>query len=351
MSMAVSEVPHSAAKPIGESTLFGGKRRIVVALGSCVALTCAVIALSLTIGAEPLPVGDVIAALTSPGHDIRIDAIVDSRISRTIVGCIVGAATALTGVILQATTRNPLVDSGILGLNSGGALAVVVGISVFSLNGALWYAVLAGSGAALATAIVYAASWSCPPGRRPLTMVLVGASVTAVCSAVLSAFMVSDQQTFDALRFWQLGSISGQGQELIEFLAPAACVGVVLALACGPVLNALILGPELAASLGYGPYRSLLVPGVAVLVLTSVAIALAGPISFVGLVAPHIARALIGGNYKAILASALCIGPILLLTADIVGRVISQPVEVQAGLLTALIGAPLLIVLARRVRL
>jgi iron complex transport system permease protein len=308
--------------------------------------------LSLAVGAQHVPFGTVLEALVHPDDSVRDSLIVtEVRIPRTLVGLLAGFALGPAGAIIQAVTRNPLADPGILGVNAGAGLFVVIGISVFgvsTLNGYVWFGF---AGAALAAVIVYVIGSLGRGGATPVKLAIAGTALTAALLSFTTAVLVTDLQTYDQFRFWQVGSLAGRGLDIARQGAPFLLVGLVVALASARLLNALALGDDVATSLGQNVVVARLVALVAVVVLCGTATAMAGPLVFVGLVVPHVARIITGPDHRWLLPYAMLLAPLLLLAADVLGRVIARPGEVQVGVLTAIIGAPVFVALARRRRL
>jgi len=307
---------------------------------------------SLAIGSKPLPIGVVLDALRDYDPAVNDHQIVRGlRLSRTLNGILVGLALGLSGAIMQGVARNPLADPGILGVNAGAATAVVFGIAIFgtqSLLGYIWFGFV---GAAIAAAVVFALGSIGRDGASPVKLVLAGVAVTYLLMSTTRAVTLLDVTAFDALRFWVVGSLQGRGLEVTTQAAPFVAVGVVAALLSGRLLNALALGDDVATSLGMrvGLARAFAVG--TLVVLAGAATAIAGPIVFVGLTVPHIARAITGPDYRWVLPYCATLAPILVLTADILGRVVARPGELQVGVVAALLGAPFFILLARRRRL
>jgi iron complex transport system permease protein len=312
----------------------------------------AVLFLSITVGARPISLGDVWAALTAPAADSTTHRIIlELRLPRTLVGLLVGAALGLAGAILQGATRNPLADPGLLGIEAGATLCVVLGIAVFgitTLSGYVWLAFL---GAGIATVMVYAVASMGREGATPVKLALGGAAVTAALTSVTSAFLITSLETLDQIRFWQVGALAGRTMDILWQVAPFLGVGIVLALTTGRILDGLAMGDDVARGLGQRVHLSRAFVGLVAVILAGAATAACGPIAFVGLTIPHVARAMVGPNYRWILPYAMVLGPILLLGADIVGRVITPPGELQVGIVTAAIGAPFFIAFVRRRKL
>jgi iron complex transport system permease protein len=273
------------------------------------------------------------------------------RIPRTILGLGVGASLGLAGAVMQGVTRNPLADPGILGIESGAALAVVVGIHTFgisALSGYVWFSFV---GAAVASVVVYTIGSAGRGGATPVKLALAGAALSAMLSSFTSAILLTDVETLDQFRFWVVGSLAGRDTSTITQAAPFVIVGTVLALASARSLNTLALGDDVARSLGQRVHLARAVSALSVVILCGAATAAAGPIGFVGLTVPHVARAICGPDYRWILPWSLVLAPTLLLGADVVGRLVARPGELQVGIVTAALGAPFFIALVRRRKL
>ena len=253
--------------------------------------------------------------------------------------------------MMQGVTRNPLADPGLLGVDAGAALAVVIGIHTFgvtSLTGYVWFAFV---GAGLASVVVYLLGSVGRGGATPVKLALAGAALTALLTSLTSAVLLLDVQTLDVFRFWAVGSLAGRDAEVVAQVAPFLVAGAALALASSRALNTLSLGDDVARSLGQRVHLTRGLSALAIVLLCGAATAAAGPIGFVGLTVPHVARAICGPDYKWILPWSLVLAPTLLLSADVVGRLIARPGEVQVGIVTAFIGAPFFIALVRRRKL
>ncbi|UKA49556.1 iron chelate uptake ABC transporter family permease subunit [Arthrobacter sp. FW305-123] len=313
-----------------------------------VVVLAAVCAASLAIGARGLPLNTVWEALTNFNPEDGNHAVVIARIPRTVLGLLAGAALGLAGAAMQGVARNPLADPGILGLNAGAALAVVVGIYVFgigSLSGYIWFAFI---GAAAAAVVVYAIASIGRDGATPVKLALAGAALSAGLFSLMNVILVSSQDTFDRFRFWQVGTIGGRDWSVLLPALPFLAVGAVIVLAGGRILNSLALGDDIARGLGQNVTLARSITGLGIVLLCGSATAVAGPIAFLGLVIPHAVRSLTGPDYRWILPFSAVVAPILLISADIVGRVILLPGEVPAGIMTAIIGAPVFVWLIRR---
>jgi iron complex transport system permease protein len=329
-------------------------RGAVLTLGllGLVAAVTLVAVLSITVGARPIAPDTVWSALTAFDPAATEHRIIwDLRLPRTIMGLVVGAALGLSGAVLQGATRNPLADPAILGIHSGAALFVVLGVAVFGLTQLNLYVWLAFIGAGGAMLVVYAVASLGREGATPIKLALAGAAVTAALQSVTSAILLTSPRTLDEIRFWQVGSLAGRDIAIVVQVAPFLAIGMVLALATGRLLDGLSMGEDVARSLGQDVARLRAIAGLAAVILAGAATAAAGPIAFVGLTVPHVARAVTGPNYRWILPYSMLLAPILLLGADVVGRVIAPPGEVQVGIVTAFLGAPVFIALVRRRKL
>jgi iron complex transport system permease protein len=321
---------------------------LVVASGVVVVVVFA----SIGYGSKPIPVGTVWEALLSYDDSVNDHLIVHSlRIPRTILGVAVGAALGLAGAVMQGVTSNPLADPGILGIEAGASVAVVVSIYAFhsaNLTDYVWFAF---AGAAVASAVVYSLGSLGRGGATPVKLALAGAALGALLTSITTAVLLVDLATLDQFRFWVVGSLAGRGSEVVTQVVPFILIGIVLALGSARSLNALALGDDVARSLGQRVNLARALAAGAVVVLCGAAVAAAGPIAFVGLTIPHVARGICGPDHRWVLPWSMVLGPILLLGSDIIGRVVARPGELQVGIVTALIGAPSFIALVRRRKL
>ncbi|MBN9107885.1 MAG: iron chelate uptake ABC transporter family permease subunit [Pseudonocardia sp.] len=306
---------------------------------------------SIAIGAKAIPLDHVWSALFSP-TGTEDDVVVRSlRIPRTVLGLLAGAALGLAGALMQGHTRNPLADPGLLGVNAGAAFLVVIGIHVFgisSLTGYVWFAF---AGALAASVAVFLLGSTGRAGATPVTLAVAGAAVSALLFGLTSAVILTDVRTLDAYRFWNVGSLAGREPAIAAQVAPFLLVGVLIALATAPALNALSLGDDVAKSLGHSVTRTRVLGVIAITLLAGSATAACGPIAFLGLIVPHVVRSFTGPDHRWLLPASALSGAVLLLTADVVGRVVARPGELQVGIVLALIGAPFFIALVRRKRL
>ncbi|MGW3104885.1 FecCD family ABC transporter permease [Streptomyces sp. NPDC001100] len=324
-------------------------RRAVRVLGLFVslALLLLVALASIAIGAKSLPLGDVWHGLF---HDTGTyaDIVVGDRVSRTVLGLLAGAALGLSGAVLQALTRNPLADPGLLGINAGASAAVVTAITYFgvtSLSGYVWFAF---AGAAAVGALVWFLGGS--RGATPVRLALAGTAISAALYGYLQAVMIMDDAALSKMRFWTVGSLASATGSTITQVAPFLAVGTVVSLLLARPLNAVAMGDDTARALGANLNRTRALAMLSATVLCGAATAACGPIVFVGLMVPHVVRSFTGPDLRWILPYATILSPVLLLGADVVGRLIARPAELQVGIVTAVIGGPVFIYLVRRRR-
>ncbi|GIG87188.1 FecCD family ABC transporter permease [Plantactinospora endophytica] len=312
--------------------------------------------LSVAVGSRQIPLDQVVQTLldraAARAADPQVEAIVwGVRLPRTVLGLLVGIALGLSGALMQGLTRNPLADPGLLGVSAGAALGIVVAIAWFgiaTLYGYIWFAFV---GALLASVVVYLLGGLGRGGSTPVKVALAGVAITFLLNSLTSAIVLRDPDALNRYRFWAAGSLSGPDFGTIGQLLPFLAVGTVLALAAAPALNSLALGDDVATALGRRVGLVRLQGTLAVTLLAGSAVAVAGPVVFVGLVVPHLARLITGPNHRWLLPFTMVLAPSLLLLADIVGRVVARPSEVGVGIIAAFIGGPFFIMLVRRRRL
>lgn len=322
----------------------------LAALFLVVVTALAVVAvLSVTIGSRDTTLATVWSALTDFDATSTSQTVVrEMRLPRTVIGLLAGAALGVGGAILQGATRNPLADPGIMGVNAGAAAFIVTTILVFGPMPLSVSVAMAFLGAGLATGLVYVVASFGREGATPVKLALAGAAVSAGLYSVTSGVVMVNVTAFNELRFWQVGSLAGRYWPVLTQVGPFLLGGIVVALFCGRVLNGLSLGDDIAVALGQHVGRTRIGLFALVAVLCGAATAACGPIVFVGLVIPHVARALCGPDYRWILPFTAVLSPIVLLIADILGRVVAPPGEVQVGVLLGVLGAPAFIALVRR---
>ncbi|QNP70542.1 iron ABC transporter permease [Streptomyces roseirectus] len=322
-------------------------RRLIVWPAAALGVAAAVV-LSLAVGTRAVPPSAVLDALLRDGGSPDALVVRSLRLPRTEIGLTAGAALGLAGAALQAVTRNPLADPGVLGLSQGAAAGVVVAIAFGLADGFGGYVWFAFAGAVVAACLVYAVASRGRGGASPVKLALAGTALAAMTAGGTTVVLTSSSATLDQFRFWQVGALSGRDADSVVRMLPFLLVGAVLVTVCAPGLDALALGDDTARALGH---RVHLVRGSAALgatLLTAAAVAAAGPIVFVGLVVPHVARRLVKGGHRTLLPLSALLGATLLVLADTAGRVIRPPAEVPAGVMTAVVGVPVLVGLVRR---
>ena len=314
------------------------------------ALLAIVTVLSVMVGSRDLPLSTVWDALTGADTGRDAQVVTTLRIPRTVMGLLVGAALGVAGALIQAVTRNPLADPGILGVNAGSAFAVAMGVGLLGVTAPSGYVWFAFGGALVTTVLVYLVGSIGRGSVSPAQLTLAGVALGAVLSGITSALLLADQETFSVIRAWEAGSFADRGGEVISATAPFLVVGLVIALALGPALNAVALGDDLAHALGAKVLRTRVLSLLAITLLAGSATAMAGPVAFVGLMIPHIARWIVGPDQRWIIAYSVLLAPVLTIAADVLGRVILPTGEMQVGIVTAFLGAPVLVLLVRRER-
>ncbi|GAA1527119.1 FecCD family ABC transporter permease [Nocardioides humi] len=317
-------------------------------LGGAFLVLLGAIVLSLSFGSNPIPLGDVWRLLLHPDGSTASGVVHDQRIPRTVVAGVVGAALGVAGALMQSLTRNPLADPGILGINAGATLAVVLAVAVAGVAGIWFYLWFAFTGAAVAAVAVYVLAGTGRTNASPARLALAGIAVSAALTAIVQTVMLLDQVVFNELRFWVVGSTEGRGWPVLQAVGPFLVLGVAVAVLLGPALNALALGDETAQGLGVRLGRARTLAIVAVTLLAGAATAAVGPIGFVGLGVPLIARTLVGADQRWITALCLLLGPAWLLAADTLARVVVPRAEIEVGIVAALLGAPVFVAVVSR---
>ncbi|MGY1811437.1 FecCD family ABC transporter permease [Blastococcus sp. SYSU D00820] len=321
-------------------------------LAALVVLLAGALAASIALGTKPIGLGTVWSALTDPslsGEDAVI--VRDIRVPRTVLGLMVGAALGVAGALAQGHTRNPLGDPGLLGVTAGASLAVVLAIWLLGVATPAGYVWFAFAGALIGTVLVFSLGAAGKGGATPVTLALAGSALSALLYALVRTILVSDSQSLDSFRFWVVGALAGRGSDIAWQVAPFIAAGLVLALVNAPALDLLGLGEDVARGLGQRIWLARLVGLGAVTLLCGAATAACGPIAFVGLIVPHAVRAFTGARHRWLVPCSALAGASLLLIADVIGRVIARPAEVQVGIVLAFIGAPVFIALVRRRRM
>ncbi|ANY09652.1 FecCD family ABC transporter permease [Pseudonocardia sp. HH130630-07] len=327
------------------------RRRRLIGLAALGAALLVALLGSIAIGTKVIPPGEVFSALFAPTGTENDLVIRSLRIPRTLLGVLVGIALGLAGALAQGFTRNPLADPGLLGINAGAAFFVVCGIYLFGVTSLFGYVWFAFAGALVASVAVFVIGTRATGGATPVSLALAGAAVSFLLQALTSSIVLLDETSLDAYRFWVVGSLAGRDADVAGQVVWFIVVGTVLALASAPALNALSLGDDVATSLGHSVRRTRLVGVVAITLLAGAATAACGPITFLGLIVPHVVRAFTGPDHRWLLPASGLAGAVLLLVADVVGRVVVRPGELQVGIVVALIGGPFFIALVRRKKL
>ncbi|MFI9488471.1 FecCD family ABC transporter permease [Promicromonospora sp. NPDC052451] len=320
-----------------------------LALGAGAVALLVVIVASLAVGSRPVPPDVVVAALL--GQDVPAGdrhAVVELRVPRTVIGCAVGIALGVAGALVQAVTRNPLADPGILGVTAGSSFFVALGVVLLGLGSPEQYVWLALAGALVATVAVALVGGSGGARVDPVRLTLAGVALTAVLAGIVSGLRIAAPRTFNTLLSWETGSLVDRGWQVAGPVLPFLAIGLVTALLLGGSLNALALGDDVATALGSTVWLTRVGAVLAVTLLAGGATAIVGPVSFVGLMVPHVARWVAGPDQRWIIALTVLFAPVLLLTADVLARVVLWPGEMPVGIVTAFVGAPVLIALVRR---
>ncbi|MDR1183591.1 MAG: iron ABC transporter permease [Coriobacteriales bacterium] len=323
-----------------------GRRRLASILGLAALLLA--VAASLAVGAREVPLADVIRALFGTEPYSFSELAVRERIPRTLLALAAGTALGVSGALMQAVTRNPLADPGILGVNTGAALFVVAGLTFFGISSLSQYVWLALLGAFFTAVFVYAVSSMGRGGSTPIKLALAGAATTAALSSLISALLLPRIDVMNTFRFWMVGGVGGAEWDSLLTIAPLLAVGLILGLVVTPALNALALGDEVAKGLGVRIGWLRLGAAMAGVMLCGAVTAVAGPIGFVGLMVPHAIRLITGPDQQWIVILSALYGAVLLAVADVLGRIVARPGELEVGIITVIIGAPVFIAIVRR---
>ncbi len=324
--------------------LAGESSRALMCIGAIIFF----FALHISVGAKHIPLANVFDAFLS--YDAKVfDHIViwDLRLPRAIIALVVGACLAVSGALMQGVTRNALADPGLLGLLSGASFAVVIGYYFFGSTVMPFLPMLASAGALVAACLVWWIATAAPGGARPLTLILSGAAVTAFLAAIISGVQLLDQDNFQNLRVWLTGSISGSRFEVLYWCTPWLIGSSAITLYVARQVTSLAMGDEVAVGLGVNVAKIKMLVLLAVVGLTSCAVALAGPMGFIGLVIPHVVRLFVGTDYARVVPYSALVGAAYLLLVDIVARMALAPVEISTGLVTSLLGAPFFVWLVK----
>lgn len=316
-------------------------------------LTLVVLAViaSLAFGSRSIGWSTIVDGLFHPQLEDHESSVVRQRFVRTIFSFMCGAALGVSGALMQSVTRNPIADPSILGVNTGAALFVVSGMAFFQISSASGYVWLAIAGALITAIFVFTIGSLGFNGATPLKLVLAGAATSAILSSLVTAIMIPRQNVMDQFRFWQVGSVGAGTWDSIQLLLPFLIVGIVIALFTSPSLNAMALGDEVATGLGVKTGTIRFTAAFAGVLLCGATTAFAGPIGFIGLLATHLIRLIIGPDLRFVIPLSALSGGIILTFADVAGRIIARPGEVEVGILTAFIGAPILIYITMKAKM
>jgi iron complex transport system permease protein len=343
--MILNKGSSQAAKAFPGNTRRSRLLGLVVVLAA-LAFLCA---LSVAVGTRDVFWSDILMALR--GHTDNISqAAVAVRLPRTLLALLAGASLGLAGAIMQGVTRNPLADPGILGVNMGASLAVVVGVAWFSIASAYAYIMVAILGAGISAVFVYVIGSMGRGGATPLKLALAGAATSVAFSSLVIAVVLPRNDIAGGIRAWQIGGVGGATFERISHVLPFLIVGFAISLLSARKLNSLALGDELAAGLGERVATARAIASFGAILLCGATTAICGPIGFLGLVVPHLCRLLVGVDHRWLLPFSALSGACLLLAADIMGRIVARPAELDVGIVTALVGAPFFIWIVRRQR-
>ncbi|WP_282155215.1 FecCD family ABC transporter permease [Cytobacillus gottheilii] len=325
-------------------------KNFIIVLTACLILLGVCIVASLALGSRTVSWNELMAGLFHNDVDSYGASVVRQRISRAIFSLFCGAALGVSGALMQAVTRNPIADPSILGVNTGASLFVICGLAFFNISTAGEYMWLAIAGAMVTAVFVYGIGSMGRGGATPLKLVLAGAATSAALSSLVSAIMIPRSYVMDQFRFWQVGSVGSGNWESISLFLPFLITGLVIGTLAASALNALALGDDVATGLGVRTGTLRIIAAFAGVLLCGAATALAGPIGFVGLLATHVIRLMIGPDLRFVIPMAALSGAIILTISDVAGRLIGSPGELEVGVVTAFIGAPILIIIAMKAK-
>jgi iron complex transport system permease protein len=328
-----------------------GISRKAIGIGVTLAVLAVLILCSIAVGSNPIPFAQVWQLLTNPDGSFESIIVHQQRIPRTLLVIVVGAALGVSGALMQSLTRNPLADPGVLGVNAGASLAVVAAVAVFGVASIWFYLWFAFAGAALASVAVYLLGGAGRQSPTPMRLALAGVAISMAISALVDTVILSNQQAFNEFRFWAAGSVEGRGYPVLWAVLGFVLVSLLIALITAPALNALALGTEVGKALGVRLARTRALVMLSVTLLAGSATAAVGPIMFVGLGVPYLARAVCGPDQRWVLPYSMLAAPVVLLVADVLARVVIAPQEVQVGIMAAILGGPVFVALVRRRRI
>ncbi|WP_169337922.1 FecCD family ABC transporter permease [Propionicicella superfundia] len=333
------------------SASVGTARRRGIGLAVAVAVVATGVAVSLAVGSNPIPPARVWEVLVSPDGSFEAIVVQQHRLPRTLLLLVVGAALGVAGALMQSLTRNPLADPGLLGINAGASLAVVTAVAAAGAVGIAVYLWFAFAGAALAAIAVYLLGGSARTSPTPERLALAGVAISMTISSLVQTVILADQNAFNEFRYWVAGSVEGRGFDILLTVCWFIAAGLMLALALAPALNALALGETTGRALGVNVRRTRALAVVAITLLAGAATAAAGPIMFIGLGVPYLARSVCGPDQRWVLPFTMISAPAVVLAADVVARIVLAPAEVPVGVLAALMGGPVFVLIVRRRRI
>lgn len=338
----------SSIMPLSKTQAWSRTGLLLGGLPVCFAVLLVAIIASIAFGAADIDAPTVWASITAFNPDDTSHLIIQTlRLPRALTAVLIGAALAVAGAVMQGLTRNPLADTGLLGVEAGAALAVVGAVFLFHIDSLSTYAMFAFAGAGLTAIAVYMLGSVGRGGATPFKLTIAGAAVSALLSAFTTAILLFNQRTLEEVRFWLVGSVAGRNMTLIAQAAPYIIIGLFIALILGRQITTLALGEDVAKGLGQSTGWIKMLCAIVVVILSGTSVALAGPVGFVGLVIPHVVRFFVGQDYRWILPYAMIVGAIFLVTADLAGRLIARPGELAVGIMTAMIGGPVFVMLVR----
>ncbi|GEP64872.1 iron ABC transporter [Clostridium beijerinckii] len=325
------------------------RKTVGIYLGSIFLLGICVV-ISLAFGSKNIGISQAINDLLNSDDTSFAALVVRERIPRTIFSIMAGASLGISGALMQSITRNPIADPSILGVNTGASLFVVIGIAFFNINSANEYIWIALVGAGITSIFVYTIASIGSGGMTPIKLALAGSATSAVLTSLVSVIILPRSEVIDAYRFWQVGSVSGATWESIDLMLPFLIIGLIISIISAPALDILALGDEVATGLGVNIGIIRIICAIAGVILCGATTAIAGPIGFVGLMIPHSIRLIFGSNLRGLVPMSAIGGAVLLTISDVLGRVIGSPGELQVGIITAFLGAPILIIIARKAK-
>ena len=326
-------------------------RNFIIVLSLLIILLGVATIASFAFGSRMVGLNDILDGLFHPDIQTHEANVVRQRIVRTIFCLMCGAALGVSGALMQSVTRNPIADPSILGVNTGASLFVVCGIAFLNISSANEYIWLAIAGAIITAIFVFGIGSLGSGGATPLKLVLAGAATSAILSSLQVAIMMPRTNVMDKFRFWQVGSVGSGNWDSIYLFIPFIVVGILIAIFTAPALNALALGDDVAKGLGVRTGTIRLLASFAGVILCGAATALAGPIGFIGLLATHLVRLVIGPDVRLIIPMSALTGAVILTISDVLGRLLGSPGELEVGVVTAFVGAPILILITMKVKM